>query len=59
MDDDVMLEVSIAFPSPRRCKDSSEVVGVFALSDGGGEHNCRSLPLHPEDGEGGLTPLME
>jgi hypothetical protein len=34
--DDVMLEASIAFPSPRGCKNSSDVTGVLTPSNGGG-----------------------
>ena len=43
--DDMTREVSITFPSPRGCKNSSEVAGVLAPSNGGGGDASVAAPL--------------
>jgi hypothetical protein len=55
--DNMMLDASVAFPSPRGWKDFSDVAGILPSSDGEGEPRCVGrCPSYPDEGEGSGGP---
>jgi hypothetical protein len=55
--DDMMLDASITFPSPRGQKDFSDVTGILPSSNGEGEPRCVGhCPSYPDEGGGSGGP---